>query len=129
MLSHVGRVRVLEIRHERRGARVERVDHHLPVGGSGDLDAAVLHVERLFSDLPFRIAYLLRGGEEVGHAAGIEIALASGARFEELAAARVEFPRQRLDEASASGVRTRWYSGSLGPRISMFAAYSLTGIQ
>jgi hypothetical protein len=29
----------LEISHERLGARVERIDDHLPIGRSGDLDA------------------------------------------------------------------------------------------
>ena len=35
------RVRVLEVGHEDLRARVERVDHHLPVGRAGDLDAPV----------------------------------------------------------------------------------------
>jgi hypothetical protein len=54
-IDHVvpgGAVRVLEIRHEGGGAAIERVDHHLAVGGSGDLDAPVEQVFRLRSDAP-----------------------------------------------------------------------------
>ena len=40
------RVGVLEVGHEDPGARVERVDHHLPVGRPGDLDSAVREVGR-----------------------------------------------------------------------------------
>src|SRR4029078_3780253 len=43
-LDHVlpgRRIRVLEVGHEYVGAAIERVDHHLAVGGAGDLHAAV----------------------------------------------------------------------------------------
>src|SRR5450759_771744 len=51
-----GRVRVLEIRHEHAGTRVERVDQHLAVGWAGDLHAPVLQVLRSRGDLPLRLA-------------------------------------------------------------------------
>jgi hypothetical protein len=44
-LDHVAprrRVRVLEVRHEDIGAGVERVDHHLPLGGARELDPPAL---------------------------------------------------------------------------------------
>src|SRR5919204_5577204 len=34
-------VRVLEVRHEGGGAGIQRIDHHLAVGGPGDLDTPV----------------------------------------------------------------------------------------
>ena len=52
-----GRVRVLEVGHVDPRARVERVDHHLPVAGRpGDLDAAVLEVRRNRLDTPVALA-------------------------------------------------------------------------
>ena len=48
-LTHVvpgRRVRILEVRHEHLRARVERVDHHLPLDRPGDLDPPVLQIGR-----------------------------------------------------------------------------------
>ena len=59
------RVGVLEIRHEHVGARVERVDHHLAVGGSRDLDGAAEEVVRKGRHLPFLGADRSGPGEEV----------------------------------------------------------------
>jgi hypothetical protein len=48
-----GRVRILEIGHENTGAGIKRVEHHLAVGGAGDLDAAVLKIVGNGADFPF----------------------------------------------------------------------------
>jgi hypothetical protein len=72
------------------GARVERVDHHLAIGGPGDLDATIEQVLRLVRDFPVGRADRGGFGEEVGHAAGIEFLLARRARGEALLAARFE---------------------------------------
>ena len=48
------RARVFEVRHEDTRARVQRVDHHLAVDRTGDLDAAVEQVGRRRCDLPSR---------------------------------------------------------------------------
>ena len=44
--SQVGDERVLEIRHEDPRARIERVDHHLAIRGTGNLDAPVEEIVR-----------------------------------------------------------------------------------
>ena len=49
------RVRVLEIRHEDAGARIQRVDHHLSVDGPRDLDPAIEQVWRRSSNAPVRV--------------------------------------------------------------------------
>jgi len=54
------RVRVLEVGHEHLRARVERIDHHLPVYRPGDLDAAVLQLGRHRFDLPVALAHVFR---------------------------------------------------------------------
>ena len=57
-LDHVppgGRVRVLEVGHEHGRAGVERVDDHLPVGRTGDLDLAHPEVMRDLFDPPLAV--------------------------------------------------------------------------
>ena len=46
-------VRVLEVRHENTGARVEGVDEHLAIGWTRDLDPAVLQIFRRRRHAPF----------------------------------------------------------------------------
>src|SRR3990167_9749865 len=92
-LEYVGprrAVGVLESGHEGRGAAVERVDHHLAVGGTGDLDAAVEQVFRLRRDPPLGLAHLLRLWKEIGKLPGVELLLARGPAREQLLAARTE---------------------------------------
>src|SRR5213076_163427 len=86
-----GRVRILEVGHEDVRARVERVDHHLPVDRARDLDAAAPEVARGGRDLPAVVlADMSRLFEEVGQRAGGELALALRAAGEQLEPARVE---------------------------------------
>src|SRR5438093_4850730 len=40
------RIRVLEVSHEHAGAGIQRVDNHLAIHRTGDLDAAVLQIDR-----------------------------------------------------------------------------------
>ena len=84
------RVRVLEVGHEHLRARVERVDHHLPVDRAGDLDAAVLQLGRDRRDAPVALADLLRLGEEVGQLAVAQPLRPLVPRVEQLAAPRAE---------------------------------------
>ena len=84
------RVRVLEVRHEDLGTRVERVDHHLPVDGAGDLDAAVGDLLRERRDPPIAAPDPGRLRQEVGQLARREPAAreasqARGAAREQLA--------------------------------------------
>src|SRR5205814_2156037 len=85
-------VRVLEVRHERRGAGVERVDDHLALGRAGDLDPALEHVLRLRRDDPLCFADLLGLGEEVGARTGVELLLPRPATSEQLLAPAFEAP-------------------------------------
>ena len=87
------RVGVLEVGHEPARARVQRVDHHLAVGGAGDLDPAV--GERAGHR---RHRELLGRGHEVERAAAVELGLAVHARGEQLAATRVELAVKTLQQ-------------------------------
>src|SRR5207249_10614430 len=55
-----GRVRVLEVGHEHVRAGIERVDYHLPVHGTGDLDAPLEQVGTDRRDGPVALADVAR---------------------------------------------------------------------
>src|SRR5215218_1630587 len=93
-----GRVRVLEVGHEHARARVEGVDHHLPVGRAGDLHPAVTERLRHGLDRPVALANLPRLGQEVWQLARAQPFLPLGARREQLAPPRPEAPLELLDE-------------------------------
>ena len=93
------RVRVLEVGHEDARAGVQGVDHHLPVDGPRDLDAAVAEHFGDRRDLPLALPDLLRLREEVWKDAGVDSLLRLDAAGEELLAPRPERPRQGGDEA------------------------------
>src|SRR5882672_6524971 len=117
-LDHVGpgrAVGVLEIRHEGRGAAVERVDHHLAIGRPRDLDAAIEHILRLRRDGPVAGAHLRRLGKKIGQFAGVELALTCGAVGEQTLAARFESAVQLGDEAQGGRRQYRSVSGNGGP--------------
>src|SRR6185437_14368042 len=59
------RVRVLEIGHEHLRAGVERIDDHLAVDRSGDLDASILDAWRHRIAGPVALAYVTRTVEEL----------------------------------------------------------------
>ena len=92
------RVGVLEIRHEDVRARVEPVDHHLAVHRARDLDPPVAQVGRDRRDGPRALAYVLRLGQEIGQAAGVELRLPRATPLEQLAPPRLEAARQRGQE-------------------------------
>ena len=102
------RVRVLEVRHEDLGARVERVDHHLPVDGAGDLDAAVGDLVRERRDPPVAAPDPGRLRQEVGQLAHSEPAAreasqALAAAREQLAPALTELPLEVGEEPDRVG--------------------------
>ena len=116
-LDHVGpgrRVGVLEVRHEHLRARVERVDHHLPVGRARDLDAAVLEIGRDGVDRPVRLADLARLREEVGQLAGVEAPLPLGAGCSSSARRGPNRRCRPATKASASSVRISSLRGPAG---------------
>ena len=90
LLSHRRRVGVLEIRHEDAGAGVERVDDHLAIHGTGDLDAPVDDVGLHGRARPVGVADRLRFRQEFRKPAGVELGLARRAAREELGATAAE---------------------------------------
>ncbi len=98
-----GRVRVLEVGHEDARARVERVDHHLPIDGAGDLDATVLEIGGRGRHSPLAFAHLPSRGEEVRQHAGVELGLALRARVEQAPALGAELALERGDEGERFG--------------------------
>jgi len=64
-------------------------------GGAGDLDPAVGQVGPDRRDRPVRVPDLLRLGQEIGQAAGIELLLALAAARQQPLALRLEAARQR----------------------------------
>ena len=108
-LDHVRpgrRVRVLEVGHEDLRARVERVDHHLPLGRAGDLDAPVLEVGRRLGDLPVALADL--AASPAGSPAARRRRAAAAAPSRRRAAPRGVPPSSRCrvgDELERVGVR------------------------
>ena len=74
-LDHVGpgrRVRVLEIGHEHFRAGIERVDHHLAIGRSGDLHPPIAEIRRNRRACPIAFADLLRLRQKIERLAAIE---------------------------------------------------------
>src|SRR5690606_2276210 len=106
-LDHVvpqRRVGVLEVGQPHLGARVERVDGHLPVGRAGDLDAAVDQAGSGLGDPPGVVLPDGPGlGEEVERLALGEPALTLGPRLEELLAARAELALEGGEQAERLG--------------------------
>ncbi len=96
--SQVGELRVLEVRHEHPGARVERVDHHLAVDRARDLDAAVGDLVGERRDAPVALAHLGRLRQEVRQLAGVQAAEPLCPPREQLLAAGAELALQRRQE-------------------------------
>jgi hypothetical protein len=100
-----GRQRVLEVGHESARAGVEGVDHHLPVGRAGDLDAPVLQCGRRRRHAPVGLAQLAGLGEEVRQLAGVPAGHPVGASGHQLAPARVELAVQAGHELERVGAQ------------------------
>ena len=66
------RERIFKVGHKDLGARVEGVDHHLALGGAGDLDTAVVEVGRSRPDLPFSPTHVRGFGQEGGQLTGFD---------------------------------------------------------
>ena len=78
------RVRVLEIGHEHLCAGVQRVDDHLTLDGTGNLDAAVQKILGQRRAFPVAVAKLLGLGKEVGEGPGVKFGLGFTAAVEDL---------------------------------------------
>src|SRR5919197_2861733 len=84
------RARILEVGHEDARARVQRVDHHLPVDRPRDLAAPVAEVGRRGRDRPVGLAYVPGLLEEVRPAAAL------APQLEELLPLRAELALEKL---------------------------------
>ena len=89
---------ILEVGHEDRCARIERVDQHLRLGRAGDLDAPIVEVRRRRRHPPGAVPALDRVREEVGHLARVESRLPQPAVSQEPLALGIEGPMQLRDE-------------------------------
>src|SRR3954454_3531683 len=77
------RIRIFEIRHEDVRPAIERVDDHLPIDRTCDLDAAILQIVGYLRDGPVAIADVLRLRQKVRKLADIDAQLPSLARSEQ----------------------------------------------
>ena len=104
-MLQVGRVGVLEVGHEAARAGVQRVDHELAVGRTGDLHPAVGVVGAGRGDPPGALADLPRLGEEVERPARLQRGVALGSRGEQLAPPGAETAVQLLQERERVGAQ------------------------
>ena len=93
-----GTERILAVSHEDLRARIERVDHHLPVGRAGDLDPSVEQVAGYRRNRPVRLADGSRLRQEVRQCSGIDLGLAPLAACQQLDNVGAELPREAVDE-------------------------------
>ncbi len=96
-------VRVFEIRHVDPRTRIQRVDDHLAVHGTRDLDPAVRQVRGDRRDRPRGFAHRARLAQEVGKPTGVEAPLPLHATRKQLLAAPRARPRQRREKAARLG--------------------------
>jgi hypothetical protein len=100
-VDHVGPVRgvrVLQVGQPHLGARVERVDRHLPLGRAGDLHTPIPQVSRGGRGRPLGRADVRGLGQEAQRGPGRDLRTARGTRLEELVTARPEAPVQVGDK-------------------------------
>ena len=93
-----GGVRVLEVGHEHPGARVEGVDHHLAVRGTGDLASTVGEIGGWLRNRPRVVSHRGRVGPEVEQCSGVELRLSPDPCVEQLPTRPIEPPMQAGDE-------------------------------
>jgi hypothetical protein len=96
-------VRILEIGHETARLRIQRVDEHLAIDGSGDFDAAIGKVARHFGDAPIAAADASRLRQEIGKLALIELDLPLFPSEEQRLAPLVEFALKGRHELQGVG--------------------------
>ena len=108
------RQRVLEVGHEDARPGVQRVDHHLGLGRSGDLDAPVVEVGRCRGHGPVGLADLVGRSQEVQPLPGIQRRLTLVAAMQQVQTQRpepaleVRDERERLRREDAVGAGDGW---------------------
>jgi len=104
---HTGERRVLEVRHEDVRAGIERIDHHLALDRTGDLDVPFLQIGGCRSDLPVARPDLGRLRQELEGAARSELSITFRPLLQKLLPPGVEGAMQLLQEGER-GLRTRF---------------------
>ena len=92
------RIRVLEIRHENIGARVQRVDDHLAIDRSGNFHAAIQQVLRNRRHLPLALANFGRLRQKIRELAVIDFLLHGSPPRQQFLPPRFESSRQFRQE-------------------------------
>ena len=90
--------RVLEVGHEHACARIERVDHHLPVDRARDLAPSIAEIGWRLGHLPVVLPQVAGLLEERWALAGVEPGLALSAALEQLEPRRVQLSVKKRDE-------------------------------
>jgi hypothetical protein len=106
-----GRQRVLEVGHEDVGARVERIDDHLPLDRAGDLHPPVAQVRRRRLHLPVAAAHALSFGQERRQFAPVQPLLALRTSSEQPAALGAEAAFEQAHECQRLGREDRLVAG------------------
>src|SRR5437870_7901573 len=105
-LDHIAprrRVRILEVGHVHRGARVQGVDDHLPIGRSSDLDLADTEILRHVGDAPILLSSVGGPAKEVERPAAAEPLGDLGAPREPLEASGFDLPMQSSEKVERLG--------------------------
>src|SRR6267143_474561 len=92
---------------QRRDLVVQRVDDHLALDRTRDLDAAAFERGRKRGDLPAALSYRARRRQEVGPLAAVDLPGPFGSRRQQLTAARFEFAVQPGQELQRSRRQNR----------------------
>src|SRR5438046_974886 len=105
-LDHVRprrRVRILEVGHVDRGARVQCVDDHFPIGRSSDLDLADTEILRHVGDAPILLSSVGGPLEEVERPAAAQLLGDLGAPREPLDASGFDLAMQPSEQVERLG--------------------------
>ena len=94
---------ILEVRHPALRPGVQRVDRHLAIDRAGDFGAAIQQIGGWRRNPPVAAANRRGFGQEIGHPAGIDFALAFDAAGKEFFAARAKFRAQLHEETARVG--------------------------
>jgi len=119
MLCQVGQFASSKSAHERRGAAIERVDHHLAIVGP------VISTRRSSMSFgcgaiaPFFFSCFPRLGQEIRQAPPSKTFWRAARRGEQLAAARLELPVQLRDKSESFRRENRGELGARAPETAM----------
>ena len=105
LIRPLRRIRILKVGHVTVGTRVQRVDHHLAIGGPGNLDATALECSRNRRNLPVPFANRSGLRQEIRTLAGIQALCPLDPRREQLATPRFELPVKARNQRERFGAQ------------------------